>query len=369
MLADDTPMVASRLRLAARFWHTASRFWHSPGAALAWTLTAALIGCTLLQLTLQFRLNYWNRDFFDAFGRRDGPALGAQALLFLGLAGGSILLTVLTVWARMTMQRQWRAWLTRHLIDRWLARDGQPPLRFPLDFPLGEDRNPAFRIAEDARVATDAPVSMAIGLFAALLNVVIFIGILWHVGGDLTLEGFGRALVVPKYLVITVLLYSAVLTFAMTLIGRPMVPAMAAKNAAEAQFRAVASRLSEDAEPGGDTITPHRAVTEAFAAVIDRWRALCREFMRITVVVHGNSLLAPIVGWILCAPRYLDGSLSLGEAAQAVGAFVTVQAALNWLVENYGAVAECLSSVNRVGLLLLALDKAGGESGMRDGPL
>ena len=79
----------------------------------------------------------------------------------------SILLAILAVWARMTMQRQWRAWLTRHLIDRWLAREGQPPLRFP----LGEDRNPAFRIAEDARVATDAPVSMAIGLFSSLLNV------------------------------------------------------------------------------------------------------------------------------------------------------------------------------------------------------
>jgi hypothetical protein len=26
----------------------------------------------VLQLALQYRLNYWSRDFFDAFGRRDG---------------------------------------------------------------------------------------------------------------------------------------------------------------------------------------------------------------------------------------------------------------------------------------------------------
>jgi ABC-type uncharacterized transport system fused permease/ATPase subunit len=34
-----------------------------------------------------------------------------------------------------------------------------------------------------------------------------------------------------------------------------------------------------------------------------------------------------------------------------------VQTALNWLVDNYPGLAECLSSVNRVGSLLLALDE------------
>ena len=57
----------------------------------------------------------------------------------------------------------------------------------------GEDRNPEYRIAEDVRVATDAPVSMAAGLLSALLNGVIFIGILWNVGGDLDVGVRSRA--------------------------------------------------------------------------------------------------------------------------------------------------------------------------------
>ena len=351
--------------LAVRFWRAASGFWRGSGAWGAWGLTAALVGGTLLQLALQFRLNYWNRDFFDAFGRRDGPALQAQVLMFLLLGGVSVVLAIVAVWTRMTTQRLWRAWLTRHLIDRWLAREAFHPLRFPSD----EDRNPEFRIAEDARVATDAPVSMAVGLLSALLNVVIFIGILWSVGGDLGVTVAGHAVTVPRYLVIAVLLYSAALTLAMTVIGRPMVPAIAAKNAAEAQFRSVASRLRERGEAGeleGGAAEAHGLVSEAFATVIARWRDVRAEFMRITVVIHGNNLMAPIVGWILCAPKYLDGSMTLGEASQAVAAFVTVEASLNWLVENYGAVAECLSSVNRVGLLLLALDEAVGVERSRD---
>ena len=168
-------------------------------------------------------------------------ALGAQALLFLLLAGLSILVAVLSVWARMTMQRRWRAWLTRHLIDRWLANDRFRQLRFL----QGEDRNPEYRIAEDVRVATDAPVSMAAGLLTALLNVVIFVGILWNVGGDLVVEILGHVLTVPKYLVITVVIYSALLTLAMAVIGRRMVHVIAGKNAAEAQFRSIASNLRE----------------------------------------------------------------------------------------------------------------------------
>src|SRR5450631_609178 len=182
--------------LVSRFWNTASGFWRKSGASRAWFLTVALIGCTCLQLALQFRLNYWSRDFFDAFGRRDGPELQTQAVFFLLLASGSMLVAVLAIWARMATQREWRAWLTRHLIDRWLGND-----RFQhLHFHQGEDRNPEYRIAEDARVATDAPVSMAAGLLTAVLNVIIFVGILWNVGGDLVVQAFNHVLTVPKYL-------------------------------------------------------------------------------------------------------------------------------------------------------------------------
>ena len=344
--------LTSNRTLLARFWRCAAGFWRAPGA---WGVTAALLGGTLLQLALGFRLNYWNRDFFDAIGHRDGPGLAAQALLFLPLAGGSVLLSVLAVWSRMTMQRRWRAWLTGHLIDRWLAGTRLRPLLFHST----EDSNPEFRIAEDARVATDSPVSMAVGLLSAVLNVIIFIGILWTVGGNLTMAGFGGTLTVPKYLVIAVVAYSGLVTLAMTLTGRRMVAVIAGKNAAEAQFRSIASSWRDRAEAAasaGDLREPHRLVSDAFAAAIERWRAMCLQFMQITVVAHANAMAAPIVGWFLCVPPYLDGTMSLGEAAQVVAAFVTVQAALNWLVDNYGALAECLSSVNRVAALLLAMD-------------
>jgi len=358
LLLSDTARAAPAAHQTrdSGFWHTAAGFWRFPGASAAWSLTVAVIGATVVQLALQYRLNYWSRDFFDAFGRRDALTLRGAALLFPVLAGASVLFTIVSVWARMTIQRKWRAWLTRHLIDRWLANDRFLQLRFP----PGEDRNPEYRIAEDVRVATDAPISMATGALAALLNAITFISILWTVGGDLTIEVFGDTITMPKYLVITVVLYSGLLTLAMTVIGRRMVHVIAGKNAAEAQFRSIASDLRERGGSASGVIAglaQQRLLGDSFDTVYERWRQLCVQFMRTTLVSYGNILMAPVIAWILCAPKFLMGTMSLGEAAQVVAAFVMVQTALNWLVDNYPALAECLSSVNRVSALLVAMDE------------
>lgn len=342
--------------LLARFWRDASGFWFGPATLKAWIPTLLLLGSVLLQLLIQYRLSYWGRDFFDAFGRRDGVVLRAQALLFLPLAGSSILVAVLSVWSLMTTQRRWRAWLTLHLIEHWLKND----LFRKLQFAIGEDENPEYRIAEDARVATDAPISMAVGLLRALLSAGIFIGILWNVGGDLVIGVFGHELTVPKYLVIAVATYSALLTLAMIVIGRRLIKVIAGKNAAEAQFRSVGSHLRErDKFTTGSPVEAeqHQLLSGALAEVISRWRHLCAQLMRTTLVSQGNVLLAPVIAWVLCAPKYLIGTMSLGEVAQVTAAFITVQAALNWLVDNYPGLADCLSSINRVAALLLALDK------------
>ena len=47
----------------------------------------------------------------------------------------------------------------------------------------------------------------------------------------------------------------------------------------------------------------------------------------------------------------------LGDVTQAAAAFVAVQGAFNWLIDNFPRLAECLSSANRVGNLLLAFDQ------------
>jgi ABC-type uncharacterized transport system fused permease/ATPase subunit len=56
----------------------------------------------LLQLLVQYRLNFWNRDFFNAIERKDGADIWAQALRFAPLGAASLILAIVSVWGRMT---------------------------------------------------------------------------------------------------------------------------------------------------------------------------------------------------------------------------------------------------------------------------
>ncbi len=342
-------------RLFARFWQTASRFWFGRWAKVAWGLTVILMLVVLAQLLVQLLLNLWNRNFFDAVERRDASALWTQAKLFVPLALASIALAAISVWGRMTAQRKWRESVTRQVIEYWLAED-----RFRrLDQLANGSENPEYRISEDVRIATDAPIDLVLAFLASVLTAIVFLSVLWSVGGSLTFDAFGRSRTIPGYLVIGVIVYSTLFSGAMIIVGRRLTAIIERKNQAEAELRAAADRLRQD---GGGTITRGNETAErrtlwlAVHTVLLRWRGLSWQLVRTTVVTHANFILAPVLALLLCTPKYLAGTMSLGELTQSAAAFVTVQSAFNWLVDNYGRLADWRSSVNRVATLLIALD-------------
>lgn len=340
-----------RDNLLRRFWRSARGFWGGPARRISWVLLGFLFVGVLFELAVSYRLNLWTRDFFDALERKDASAVRQQALLFMPLAAASITLATLAVWGRMSAQRKWRAWLTAHLIEYWLENDRYRRLDRVADSPP----NPEYRIAEDARVATDAPVDFAVGLVRAVLTAVLFIGVLWTVGGDIVVEGLGGTVTLPGYLVVGAVVYALSTTVGMLVFGRRLVQVIEDKNHAEAEFRRAASRLRENAFLDRDE-QRRGTLRSALAPVIARWRDLCSQLMRTTVISQGNTLVAPVVALLLCAPKYLAGAMSLGEVTQAAAAFFAVQAAFNWLVDNYPRLAEWTSAVNRVGSLLVSLD-------------
>jgi len=352
-----TIAISERRSLFSRFWQSASGFWR--GSLTIWAVVALLVVIVLLGLIVQYRLNVWIRDFFDALERKDGRELWQKALVFAPLVAASTALAIFSVWCRMRVQRKWRDWLSQHLIALWLANGRYCRLHLV----PGDHENPEYRIAEDARVATDAPIDFAVGLLQSTLTAIIFIEVLWRVGGDFVLEASGRVLVIPGYLVIAAVAYAALTTAAMVVIGHRLVPVVESKNQAEAELRHAATRLRQRALRGGDwsdSGVRASALDTALVQVITHWRHLCTQLMRTTLISHGNSLLSPFVGLILCAPKYLAGMMTLGEVTQAAAAFFTVQAAFNWLVDNYPRLADWRSSVHRVATLLVSLDAVDG---------
>jgi len=347
---DDDARHVTDARSLRRFWRAASGFWRG-SPTIAWGLIGLLTIGVVLQLVVQYWLNFWNRDFFNALEQRDRAEIQGQVLLLPALVAASVALGIFAVWGRMTFQRCWRAWLTAELVDIWLPS----LLRHPPAFVNGERQNAEYRIAEDARLATDAPIDLLIGLLSALLGGATFIVVLWNVGGALTIPLGDTRLSIQGYLVYAVLLYSLMTSGAMVWIARHMVDVIERKNQSEADLRFELARMREQ-----PTDVP--MVEPVLADVIRQWRRLRDQHLRTTLVSHANSLLAPVLGLLLCVPNYVRGELQLGEVTQAAAAFVVVQSAGNWLVDNYPRLAECLSSAARVGNLLLAIDAQSGPA-------
>jgi ABC-type uncharacterized transport system fused permease/ATPase subunit len=345
-------------QLLARFWQSALLVWQ---ARASWFLSLAgfLIGIVVLQLALQVLLNLWNRNFFDALERKDAPALWVQAQLFVPLAAGSILLAAASVWGRMTTQRTWREAMTRHVIGKWLENDRYRHLNHMMK----GTENPEYRIAVDVRIATDSPVDLVLALFASTITALTFFGVLWTVGGSLDVEVFGVAFAIPGYLVIGVIVYSTVMSAFMVIVGHHLTGVIERSNQAEAEFRAAVDAFRADEGELAHLVNGEKRseLQLRLQAVLLWWREFCWQLVRTTLVSHGNFLLAPVVAWLLCVPKYLSGAMSLGELTQTAAAFVTVQGAFNWLVDNYQRLADWRSSANRVATLLLALDEREAE--------
>lgn len=349
-LDNEVPAVGARpLR---RFWRTALGFWRGDGAWVPWALIGMLIVCVVSQLLVQYRLNLWNRDFFNALERRDGKDILEQTYLLTALAASSVILAATAVWGRMSFQRRWREWLTSHLLGLWLTNDNYRRL----EAAPGEPQFAEYRIAEDARIATDAPIDLLVGLLASILTAATFVVVLWTVGGALAFDAFGWRLHLPGYLVFASVGYAMITTGAMMLVGRKMAHVIERKNQAESELKFAVARLRTSAFQPMAGASQSAPVGFALSEVMRHWRRLRGQHVRTTLVSHANSLLAPLVGLILCVPQYIDLAMSLGEVTQAAAAFAAVQGAFNWLVDNYPRLAEWASSASRVGILLFGLD-------------
>ena len=346
---------SQRRYLLRRFWRGALGFWGKKGALSAWALSSLILLTVLANLGALYGMNVWNRALFDGLETHNSQSVLFLSLIYFPIMAASVFFSVMQVYGRLTLQRRWRAWLNDHLVERWLASGRY----YHLNLVSGDHQNPESRIADDVRVATESPIDFVTGVTSALLSAMTFVVVLWSIGGALEFTVGGQRLAVPGFLVVAAVVYALIASGSITLIGRRFVPASETKNQAEAEYRYLLTRLREN----GESIALIRGEEEERAGVdrslrkvLSAWRDLCIQHMKTTVVSQTSGYMAPVLPVILCAPKYLDGSLTLGQVMQAASAFTIVQAAFNWLVDNYPKLADWTASARRAAALMVSLD-------------
>ena len=282
-------------------------FWSGPTRRLALGLTLSAFALAIVDVGMQVLLNKWNKTFYDALERKSLTELKAAALLFLVLIAAATTTVVLAQLARLLLQIHWREDLTQRMVALWLNNQAF----YRLNVINGTEFAPEARITEDLRQTVEPIVDLIIGFVTAVITFCAFVGILWQVGGSLTLGG----LTIPGFMVIAAFIYAFVVTVLMVAVSASYAGRVRERSEAEAQLRYQLTRLRETAESvalvRGEE-GERRSILGRVGTVVGTWRQFAFRWSYMTVVIHASGLAAPIVPVVLMSPKYLSGEITLG---------------------------------------------------------
>ena len=335
-------------------WRLARGWYRAEPLAVAGLVLAALFAI-LGQIAVDWGFALWQRSTFDALGAKDSAAFRAQILVFAGLVAALMATSVGRLWTRQVIGVRWRRWLVLKLQGAMLSEGRHHHLAAA---PEGTD-NPDQRIGDNARWATAIAVDLATGLIYAVVLLVSFAGMLWHLSEGFSLPLPGGSLAIPGGMLWAALLYAGACALLTWWLGRRLPAIHMDRNAAEADHRFALIRLRENSEAiallGGEA-DERRGVAAVFMrleAVMLRMFRAERDLMWLGCCY---LMVAGVVPLILGAPQFLAGTITLGVLMQTAHAFTEVTRALCWLTENWPRLADWRCHVARVVELERALE-------------
>ena len=295
------------------------------------------------QVGIIVRLNFFNRDLFNAIQNHDAVTFWHQLLfVFTPFAFVYVATTVIEFFTQSMLVIRWRRWLTDHFVSRWLARHNH----YRISLVAGQTDNPDQRIAEDVyrfiNGGSDGSTTaygiydFSILLISTLSSLVSFAIVLWGLSKSFTLPG--TDIILPGFLFWVALLYAGLGTLITHLIGRPLIGLYFQRQHMEADFRFSLARLREYTEQvallNGEDAEQNMA-GQRFGALIANYLALVYRRMRVTAFTHTFGQISPIIPYIFTAPFYFARKIELGVMTQTAGAFGHVANALTFFVNYY----------------------------------
>jgi len=372
--------VGQIMRIADRYFNAGetgrARVWpFRPYTALERRIAMALVVFLVLinqaQVGIIVRLNFFNRDWFNAIQSRDAATFWHQLLfVFTPYAFVYVATTVIEFFMQSMLVIRWRRWLTDHFVSRWLAYHNH----YRISLVASQTDNPDQRIAEDVfrfiNGGSDGSntaygiYDFSILLISTIFSLVSFSIVLWSLSKSFTLPG--TDIVLPGFLFWVALIYAASGTLITHLIGRPLIHLYFQRQRMEADFRFSLARLREYTEQvallsGEDA--EKNMVGQRFGALIANYLALVYRRMRVTAFTQTFGQLSPIIPFIFTAPFYFARKIELGVMTQTAGAFAQVANALTFFVNYYAYLAGFKSVVDRLNSFDVAIDQAQALSG------
>jgi putative ATP-binding cassette transporter len=335
----------SRMHFLRQVFRLAGPYWNCKHCFKARGAMLSLLLFTMAQVGLTVWVNYWNRALFDALEQHSVRGVLLMVAVFALIFIITIIVTAVHLLVKRWLMIDWRAWLTEQLLGSWM----ESGRHYRLLFSHADLDNPDQRIAEDIHIATEVAIALGHSLIYSLMTLGLFIDILWSVSGTVAVPG--THFLVKGYMVPLAFIYAALGSSIGWMVGRPLVRATNALQAAEATFRFGLSMARENTEAialmHGEPMERVRAST-LFAQIIHSWNRQSFAYMGLVSFGAGYGTLLPVFPILIAAPQYIQGVMSLGVLMQAAQAFQRLTSALSWPVDNLGDIARCRASADRV---------------------
>jgi putative ATP-binding cassette transporter len=302
--------------------------------------TKAIGGFILLAVLLlavngmNFINSYVMRDFMTALEQKHMPRFYLFGLALASVFGLAAIGEAFQYYTEQRMGLVWREWLTRRLLDRYLAHRAYHRLTVNQSID-----NPDQRISEDIKTFTTSSLSFIVLLLNSVLALALFLGVLWSI---------------TPWLVLTAVLYSAAGSLGTILLGRRLVPLNNRQLQKEADFRFALGRVRERGESGGGV---KGRLLDRFNALVENFRAIVSVTRNVGFFTKEYNYLIQILPAVVVAPLYFKGA-DFGIVSQAAMAFGQVVGAFSLIVTKFQEVSTFAAVANRLGSMWEATEPA-----------
>lgn len=327
-------------------WKLISPYWRSEEKWSAYVYLTAVVALALAMVYLSVLFNDWNRDFYNALENKNYVEFKEQLGRFSLLAFIFIAVAIYKIYLTQGLEIKWRNWMTRQYIGEWLDKQAY--------YRIEQDRsadNPDQRIAEDLKNLTSGSLSLSLGLLSSVVTLVSFIGILWTVSGPISIMLNKQEWTIPGYMVWFALAYAGCGSILVAWIGKPLVMQNFNQQRYEADFRFGLIRIRENAEAVALYKGENQEKTQLdnqFSSIRKNWWAIMKTTKRLNVASTFYAQFAVIFPFLVGAPRYFSGAITLGGLMQISSAFGQVQSSLSWFIDAFSQLADWKASVNRL---------------------
>jgi putative ATP-binding cassette transporter len=320
-----------------RLMRLATPYWKSDRRRRAFTLLAIVVALSLGTTGMQAVFSYVSRDIMNALQAKNAPLFYHLLELFAIWIAAFIPIAAFYPYLSGLLTIDWRDWMTEHLSHRMLDCDAL----YHIMQSHAVD-NPDQRISEDINSFTSGALNYSMTVLQAVVTAATFFGILW---------------VISRWLAVCLVGYAVIGTWLTVIIGRRLVVINFNQQRYEADYRFGLVRARDNAEAIAlyrGAPYEERQLQGRFAKVVRNFKLLLLWQRHLTLFTAAYDNAANLVPYFVLAGAYFSGRFQLGEFTQAAYAFSVLQGSLSLIVDQFQALTDYTSVVNR----LAAFDEA-----------